>query len=138
VGRHSFRYGSPVVQGAAANPGVTLPWWLAVPLAVIAVLAPVLTGWLTYRAATKQTTVTKSQAHQVLIMDAWEQVCSSDLVTSEKGWALLEAIAAMDLSRDEAIMIQSLTHPTLRSRLEQMRLLQEEKAKPPRLWRRRR
>jgi hypothetical protein len=137
-----------VLAGESAAAGVTLPWWLAVTLAVVAGVAPFVTGWLVYRAATTQTKATQetaaaaqaleaSKSHRDLILHASALIQSKDAAARELGYAMLEGIADMPrLSRDDAKLVQSLTRAALRRRLEQARRLRELENQRPRFWQR--
>jgi hypothetical protein len=132
--------------GEAANAGVQLPVQLVVVLAVVASIAPFVTGWLGYRAATKNTQATRktatetqaaqtNEAHRTLILHAIELVRSDDPFTREQGNAMLEGIAEMaGLSPDNALLIQKLTREAIERRLEQARRLGENEGRHPRFW----
>ncbi len=133
-----------VAAGEAADAGLTLPWWLAIVFAVIAAVAPVLTGWLTYRAAVKATQASRdaaaatnataqranalaaSKSDRELMMSALAMAQSENPETKRHGYALLSGLATMSgLSPDDAILVQGLTRPLIVRTLSTGRRIEE-------------
>ncbi|MCZ2857428.1 hypothetical protein [Blastococcus sp. VKM Ac-2987] len=129
--------GARSVWAAEGAEGLVLPWWLAILLAVIAAVAPVVTGWLTYQAAAKKTasdseaakdthTLESSKSDRQLILQALEFARSDDATTRRQGWALLSGLSKMSgLSPDDGVLIQTLTRPLVERRLSEGRTVEE-------------
>jgi hypothetical protein len=152
---HPYGYGSAVPSAgelaSAASAGgaeVTMPLWLVILLAVIAALVPFVASWLTYKAASVQVrtgaetaaaqrALERDKGHADLILKAAELVRGPEPVSVELGFAMLDGIAEMpNLSKDNAELVVRLTQRVFGARLEQVRRVAKQEAKPPSTWRR--
>jgi hypothetical protein len=133
-------------SAAAADAGVTLPWWLAVVLAVVAGVAPLVTGWWVHRAASKQTQATKaiaddthrretSKSTREVIRYAADLVQSEDEQTWKLGMAMLDGLAqGIDLSPDDRALILRITGTITEQKVQLARKLEGETKRKPRFW----